>query len=274
MALNSRTSATEGDSSCTESAVTVRGHRIRLLSAGAGEPLLYLHGTGDTGEWLPALSVLASGYQVLRPDLPGFSHSQRRDDVRTVHDLAYRTWDLIDALGLDSVRVAGSSLGGWLAADLATMEPARVSHLVLSGAAGLRPPGGFGVDMFLLSPDQVLARTYHQPKARRQALAAAAQRAADPQQQVLALRNRAATAGLAWNPYFHDPGLVHRLHRIRARTLVIWGEQDQLMPLECGRMYAQLIPGAQLELIPECGHLPEAEATAQFCAAITAFLAT
>lgn len=260
--------------SCAESTVTVRGHRVRLLSAGSGDPVLYLHDAGDPGTWTPALSVLAGSYRVLRPDLPGFNHSERREDVRSVHDLAYRTWDLIDVLGLDLVRVVGHSLGGWLAADLATVEPARISHLVLVSAAGLRPPGGFGVDVFVLSPDELLAKAYHRPEARAQAMAGAVQHEADPQRQVLQLRNRAAAAGLAWNPYFHDPGLPHRLDRIRARTLVVWGEQDQLMPVECGRMYARMIPGARLEVIPECGHLPQAEATAQFCAVAAAFLAT
>jgi len=257
-----------------ESTVAVRGHSVRLLSAGAGHPVLYLHSAGDLGAWTPALSALAGGYRVLRPDLPGFNFSQRRDDVRSVHDLAYRTWDLIDALGLDTVRVIGSSLGGWLAADLATVEPARVSHLVLAGAAGLRPPGGFGVDVFVLSPAQMVAKIYHRPEIRAKAAAQAAERQADPELQLLQLRNRAAAARLAWNPYFHDPGLADRLHRVRARTLAIWGEQDQLMPLECGRMYARLIPGARLEAIAECGHLPQAEATARFCDLVMAFLGT
>jgi pimeloyl-ACP methyl ester carboxylesterase len=257
-----------------ESSVTVRGHTVRLLSAGTGEPVLYLHSASDLGAWDLALSGLAGSYQVVRPDLPGFNHSQRRDDVGSVHDLAYWTWDLIDALGLDSVRVVGSSLGGWLGADLATIEPARVSHLVLAGAAGLRPPGGYAVDVFVLSPDQILTRTYHRPEVGERERALAAEQEADPEAQLLRLRNRAATAGLAWNPYFHDPRLAGRLHRVRARTLVIWGERDQLMPLECGRMYARLIPGARLEAIAECGHLPQAEATAQFCDLVMAFLGT
>lgn len=262
------------EDSCAESTVTVRGHLVRLLSAGEGEPVLYLHSAGDLGAWTPALSSLATGYRVLRPDLPGFNHSQRRDDVRSVHDLAYRIWDLIDALGLDNVRVVGSSLGGWVAADLATVEPARVSHLVLVGAAGLRPPGGFGADVFVLSSDQMLAKTYYRAGIRERERARAADRDADPELQLLWLRNRAATAGLAWNPYFHDPGLPHRLHRVRARTLTVWGEHDQLMPLECGRMYERLIPGARLQVVADCGHLPQAEAPAEFCGLAMAFLAT
>jgi pimeloyl-ACP methyl ester carboxylesterase len=262
-----------GSAGHTESTVTVRGHTVRLLSAGSGAPVLYLHGADDLGVWTPALSALATSFRVLRPDLPGFNYSQPRADVRSVHDLAYRTWDLIDALALDRVRVIGSSLGGWLAADLSTVEPARISHLVLTGAAGLRPAAGFGVDVFVLSPAELAARTYHGAQAREQALAAAAERESDPQQQVLQLRNRAAAARLAWNPYFHDPGLVDRLHRIRARTLIIWGDQDQLMPAECGRRYQQLIPGARLELLAGCGHLPQSERPADFCDLTTAFLA-
>lgn len=262
-----------GTAGHAESAVTVRGHTVRLLSAGSGEPVLYLHGAGDLGAWTPALSVLAASFRVLRPDLPGFNYSQPRADVRSVHDLAYRTWDLIDALGLGSVRVMGSSLGGWLAADLATIEPGRISHLVLIGAAGLRPAAGFGADVFVLSPAEMAARTYHGAQARERALAAAAERESDPELQLLQLRNRAATARLAWNPYFHDPGLADRLHRVRARTLIIWGEQDQLMPAECGRRYRQLIPGARLELLAGCGHLPQSELTAEFCELASAFLA-
>ena len=256
-----------------ESTVTVRGCTLRLLTAGSGAPVLYLHGPDDLGTWTQALSALATSYTVFRPDLPGFNYSQPRADVRSVHDLAYRTWDLIDALGLDSVRVIGSSLGGWLAADLATVEPARVSHLVLAGAAGLRPAAGFPVDVFVLSPAELAAKTYHGAQARERALAAAAERESDPQQQLLQLRNRAAAARLAWNPYFHDPGLADRLHRVRARTLIIWGEQDQLLPAECGRRYEQLIPGARLEVLAGCGHLPQTEASLEFCELTGAFLA-
>jgi pimeloyl-ACP methyl ester carboxylesterase len=262
-----------GTSGHAESTVAVRGHTVRLLSAGSGDAVLYLHGAGDLGAWTPALSVLSRSYWLLRPDLPGFNYSQPRADVRSVHDLAYRTWDLIDALGLDSVRVVGSSLGGWLAADLATIEPARVSHLVLTGAAGLRSAAGFGVDVFVLSQAEMAAKTFYGAQARERALALVAEREGDPELQVLHLRNRAATARLAWNPYFHDPGLADRLHRVRARTLAIWGEQDQLVPAECGRRYAQLIPGARLEVLAGCGHLPEAERTAEFCELARAFLA-
>lgn len=256
----------------TEQVVTVRGSDVRVLSAGAGQAVLYLHGSGDLGTWMPALDLLARRYRVIRPDLPGFNHSQPRDDIESVHDLAYWAWDLIDALDLDTVRVVGSSLGGWLAADLATIEPSRLSHLVLVGAAGLRPAGGFGTDVFVLSPPEVLARAYHQDEVRRRLAAEAATGEDDPGRLLLMLRNRAATARLAWNPYFHDPRLASRLHRIRARTLLVWGENDQLMPVACGRRYAGLIRSASLRVIPGCGHLPQVERTDQFAELTIPFL--
>jgi pimeloyl-ACP methyl ester carboxylesterase len=257
-----------------ESTVEVRGSRVRLLTAGTGDPVLYLHGSGDLGGWLPAHSALAADYTVIRPDLPGFNHSEPRKDVGTISDLAFRIWDLVDELGLETLRVVGSSLGGWLAADLATIEPSRISHLVLVDAAGLRPAGGHGVDMFVLSPAEILARTYHSQQMRDQMVAAAGERENDPDAFLLMLRNRAATAKLAWNPYFHDVRLPDRLHRVRARTLAVWGAEDQLVPVECGQRYAELIPDARLHTIAGCGHLPQLERTEEFLAAVTPFLAS
>lgn len=252
-----------------ESAVVVRGCRVRLLRAGSGAPLLYLHGSGDLGGWLSAHAAWADSYTVWRPDLPGFNHSERRDDVGSVSDLAFRMWDLVDELGIGDVRLVGSSLGGWLAADMATIEPARVSHLVLLDAAGLRPDGGHGVDMFVLSPAEILARTYHSPPP-----ANDADGGDDPDQVLLALRNRAATAKLAWNPYFHDVRLSDRLHRVRAKTIVVWGQQDELIPVECGRRYAELIPGARLHTVADCGHLPLLERTDEVLDVVAPFLAS
>lgn len=257
----------------TESVVSVRGSQVRLLRAGDGEPVVYLHDSDDPGEWLPAHSALAADHAVLRPDLPGFNHSERRDDVGTVSDLAFRMWDVVDELGLASIRLIGSGLGGWLAADMATVEPARVSHLVLLGAAGLRPAGGHGVDEFVMTPAEILDHTYHSPDVRDRMARVADERAADPDSFLLALRNRAATARLAWNPYFHDVRLPDRLHRIRAHTLVVWGVLDRLIPVECGRRYAELVPDARLHMIDECGHLPLIERPDDALAAIRPFLA-
>ncbi len=257
-----------------ESTLTVRGTQVRLLTGGTGDPVLYLHGSGDLGAWLPAHERLAADYSVYRPDLPGFNHSQPREDIGNVHDAAYSIWNLVDELGLDTIRVVGSSLGGWVADDLATIEPARISHLVLIDAAGLRPANGFPVDMFVLSPAEILDLTYHDEQKRTAAVAYATEREDDPDNFLLMLRNRAATAKLGWNPYMHDVRLPSRLHRVKAKTLVLWGREDKLVPLECGEKYAELIPGAQLKVIDGCGHLPLLERSDDALDAVVPFLAS
>ncbi|MQA10761.1 MAG: alpha/beta fold hydrolase [Pseudonocardiaceae bacterium] len=249
----------------------VRGSSVRMRSGGSGAPVVYLHGAGDLGDWLPVHDRLASSYTVYRPDLPGFNHSQRWEQIDSTHDMAYAVLDILDALGLHQVRLIGSSLGGWVAADLATIEPDRVSHLVLVDPAGLRPDGGHPVDMFAMSPTEILERTYHTPELRERVRAAAAERESDPDAFLLLLRNRAATAKLAWNPYFHDVKLPGRLHRIRARTQIIWGSEDQLLPAELGQKFTTLIPHANLHLVPECGHLPQIEQPDHFLDAVLPF---
>ncbi len=239
----------------TERDLEVRGIRVHLLSAGSGEPLLYLHGGGDLGAWTPALSALASRCAVVRPDHPGFSASGDADGIDSIHELAFFYLDLLDELGLDRVMVMGHSIGGWLAADLATIEPDRVSRLILVSAAGLRA-GEHTPDIFLLSAMEMADLTHHTQEGRAAARRWAMELADDPGQFARYLRNRAAMAHLGWNPYLHDPKLPRRLHRITAPALVVWGARDGLFPVSCAHRWAELLPSAELKIIPEAGHLP------------------
>src|SRR5579872_58432 len=196
----SRTAAT-----FAEQDVIVLGTRVRMLSAGSGPPLLYLHDSGDLGEWAPLLSGLAEHFAVRRPDHPGFNASADGTDIDSVHDLAFFYLDLLDEIGADRAVVIGPGLGGWLAADLATIEPGRVSKLILAGAFGIRG-GELAPDIFLLNPAELADLTYHTGEARAAAVERAARLADDPGHLARYLRNRAATAHLGWNPYLHDPG--------------------------------------------------------------------
>jgi pimeloyl-ACP methyl ester carboxylesterase len=79
-----------------------------------------------------------------------------------------------------------------------------------------------------------------------------------------ALKNRHTTARLAWEPRFHDPHLPKWLHRIKVPVTIVWGEQDKILPVGFAKEFQRLIPGAKLEIIPSCGHLPHAEKPDQF----------
>ncbi|MGE5136528.1 MAG: alpha/beta fold hydrolase [Gemmatimonadota bacterium] len=255
---------------CRERDLDVRGIRVRLLSGGSGEPLLYLHGGGDLGQWTPALAALAGRYTVLRPDHPGFSASGDADGIDSVHELAFFYLDLLDELGLGRVMVVGHSLGGWLAADLATIEPGRVSKLVLVSAAGLRA-GEHIPDIFLLSAMELADLTHHTQEGRAAGREWARQLADDPETHARYLRNRAALAHLGWNPYLHDPKLPRRLHRVTAPALVVWGARDGVFPVSCAHRWAGLLPAAELKIIPEAGHVPLEEQTGATVRAVLDF---
>lgn len=253
----------------TERELDVRGTRIHLLEAGSGEPLVYLHGGGDAGQWTPALAALAGRYAVCRPDHPGFNASGDAGGIDSVHDLAFFYLDLLDQLGLGRVMLVGHSIGGWLAADLATIEPQRVSKLVLVSAAGVRAEA-HAADIFLLSALEMAGLTFHTAEGRAAARQEAQGLADDPERLARYLRNRAALAHLGWNPYLHDPKLPGRLHRITAPTLILWGAHDALFPTGYARRWAELLPHAQLKILRETGHRPLEE---QVGAAVTALLA-
>lgn len=264
-----------------EHIIDVRGRRIRVAQAGQGAPLVYLHGSGDLGDWGPALSLLARDFTVYRPDHPGFNHSDDDPSVDTVLDMAFAYLDLFDRLGFDRLdpdrlgagrpSLVGVSLGGWIAAQIAVLAPDRFAKLVLVDAAGLRAEVPTP-DVFTLSPVQVAELLYHKPELRAAAVAAARKITDDPGMFQRYLRNRMASAHLAWNPYMHDPKLGGRLHRVAAPVLVIWGAQDRLLPVAYARGWMEALGTARLEIIDDAGHLPPAEQPEVFAAVVCEFL--
>lgn len=250
----------------------VRGVRTRILRAGGGPPLLFLHGSGDRGRWLPGLGLLAERFDVIRPDHPGFHDSAEAEHIDTVHDLAFFYLDLLDELGLERTAVVGSSLGGWLAADLASTAPERVERLVLSDPAGLRADGVPTPDMFAMSPAELVDELFVSQELRDAAVAEAAAMEDDLELLRPYLRSRIATAHLGWNPYLHDPKLPHRLHRAAMPALVLWGAQDGLLPPALADVWAQALPNARVEILPETGHVAHLERPERFAALVTDFL--
>lgn len=88
----------------------------------------------------------------------------------------------------------------------------------------------------------------------------------------MAESNREMAARLCWKPYMYDPRLPFLLARVTIPTRIVWGRQDQLVPLECGQLYQQAIPGAELVVIDQCGHLPQVEKPEEFVRCALAFL--
>jgi pimeloyl-ACP methyl ester carboxylesterase len=253
--------------------VDVRGRRTSVLRRGEGDPLLYLHSaTGETW-WTDFDELLATaGFDVVHPAHPGYENSEGLADIDDIHDLAFHTLDLLDALELDRVALVGSSLGGWLAAELAVYAPDRIAKVVLADPAGLAPPAA---DMWALKPpdlaDLLFADQEHWMAQLMHAIDVETQ-LPPPEILMPLLQSMEAAARIGWNPHLYDPKLAGRLHRVKAPALVVWGEADGFIPAETGERWLELVAGARLELIPSCGHLPVLERPDELARLVTAFL--
>jgi pimeloyl-ACP methyl ester carboxylesterase len=244
-----------------ETTITVRGTHIRLLRGGAGAPLIFLHGaSGHTG-WLPFLERLSARFDVLVPEHPGFGTSDDPAWLDRSSDLAYFYLNLMEALRLDGVHLIGTSLGGWIAAELAIRNTSRLASLTLTCAVGITADGTTIDDVFRMSAEENARRFYHDPERVQARLDAAAQ--ADPR---IVARNRSTVVRLAY-PHFTNPELPKWLHRIDVPTLLAWGENDGLVPPKFGEAYRRLIPNANLVVIPNAGHAPFEEQPDAFLAA-------
>lgn len=252
----------------SNSRLTIRGCNIGLLRGGAGRPLLVLSGAGGAGQWLPYMADLAARHDVIVPEHPGFGASDTPDWLDTVADLANFYLDLMDELDLRDVALVGFSLGGWIAAELAVRNTRRLASLTLVGAAGIHVPGVPQVDTFLLTDEQRVRAMFHDERAAAPMLAQLAR----PEAIDTELKNRATTARLIWQPRGYDPQLAKWLHRIDVPTLLIWGADDRLYPKDYAYAYQRLIPGAKVEIIADCGHLPQIEQRAAFVAVLEGFL--
>ncbi len=249
------------------SVLAVRGCRIRLMRAGAGDPLVYLHGASGAA-WLPFLQQLADKFDVIAPEHPGFGESDTPAWLDNIHDVAYFYLDLLEELKLEGVHLVGNSLGGFIAAELAVRNTQRLGSLTLAGSAGLHVPGVRQLDSFLVTDEQRLRQFFYDPK-RAEAMIA---RVLDPNNEDTALRNQTTVAKLVWQPRSHDPNLHKWLHRIDVPTLLIWGDTDRMFPKEHAQAFQQAIPGAKLAMIPQCGHVPQIEKPDEFVAALETFL--
>ncbi|MCL2385798.1 MAG: alpha/beta hydrolase [Alphaproteobacteria bacterium] len=204
------------------------------------------------------------------PSHPGFGGTPLPDWLDSVDDLSYLYLDLLDAMDLRNVTVLGFSLGGWIAAEMAVRCSARISGMVLVGAVGIkigdRETRDFP-DIYAIKPEEVTRLIYHIPGL-----------APDPakmseEELMLIARHRAAAALYLWEPYMHHPKLWRRLRRIDVPTLYIRGAHDGLVSQKYAEAYCAAIPGAQLIVMDDAGHVPEQERPDAFVAEINKFAA-
>ncbi len=239
--------------------------------AGAGPPLLFLHGGDYVAQNAAFLDRLTRRWRVMAPRHPGFGHSERPDGLRTIHDLAYLYLDWLDRQR-DGVVVVGSSFGGWIALEIGVRSVEKISALVLIGSLGVKFGGREErdiVDIHALPEDERHRRTFFDPA---QVLPDYA--ALSDDELIAIARDRQATALYGWRPYMHNPGLKQWLHRVRVPTLVLWGDNDGIATPDYGEKLSAALPNAKFRHIAQAGHYPQIERPDMVADAIEHFAAT
>lgn len=267
----------------------VAGARVAYTTAGQGPPLLLLHGDGESRRgWQAVVPQLAQRWRVIAPDLPGYGDSASISDASSER---FATWvgELLDALDVEAAPIVGNSLGGLLAIDVALGAPERVRALVLVDAAGLGAlinpvlgamalPGIGELNVAAASaPFTSLARS----EARRMLLFAHPSRAPRWWRQEMRRLSRPGTVATSVAirratsaPWGQRRIVLERLREVRVPTLVVWGQQDLIVPASHGRAALERLPDGRLAVIPECGHLPHVERPEAFLAEVEPFLAS
>ena len=249
--------------------VDVAGCRVHLRRGGAGRPLLYLHGMDGAAEFPPILEELSRSYDVWLPQHPGFGHSAEPEWLDTIHDLAYFYLDFLEAMKLEQVHLVASSLGGWLALEMAVRSTARMRALTVIAPPGIYRAGLLRGDPFLWTAEERVRNVYLDQSIPDAQLA----KRASPEDVEIAQKNFHTFARLAWEPRLFDPHLHKWLHRIQVPVQIVWGDSDRLLPPAYAEEFRKLLPHARVDLIERCGHNPHIEKPREFLARFAAFTA-
>jgi pimeloyl-ACP methyl ester carboxylesterase len=241
----------------TISTIKIAGIDLEIFEAGQGAPLVWLHGAPGFNPKHEFVDLVAARRRLIAPSHPGFGRSSLPEWLDTVDDIAHVYLELLDRLDLRQTDVVGTSLGGWIAAEMASKVPERIRRLVLVGPVGVkigRPDKLDIPDIFAMPQDDVNKLVYHDPEKMKIEPATLSD-----DELALMFRNRETLALLVWEPWMHNPKLKHRLHRAAMPTLFVRGESDGLVSADYLAGYAKLLPKAHTVTIPSAGHAPQQE---------------
>jgi len=240
---------------------------ITVTEQGQGHPVLVLHGGGgpQTVSAFAELLAMQRPARVITPTHPGFGGTPRVGSLTGIPDLAAVYVALLADFRLQDVTVIGNSIGGWIAAEMALADSQRISSVVLVDAVGIVVPGHPIADFFSLSPKQVAELSYHDPER------FGIDPSKLPPEALQVMAGNRATLSLYAGAAMGDAGLTARLADVRTPTLVVWGDSDQIVDPDYGREFAGAIPGAEFQLLPDTGHLPQIETPGALLDAVWAF---
>jgi pimeloyl-ACP methyl ester carboxylesterase len=264
---------TLGSATYVEEMVSVGDATLHMLRGGSGRPAVVLHGIEGPEGWLAFHEALSRGAEVYAPTHPGFGRSPRPEWMESItHQALFYEWYLREA-GIEEVDLIGFGVGGWIAAEMAAMCSHNLRRLVLVDAAGVRPAESEMLDIFTRAWRDIVEACVDDP-----GTAEEFRRIYDASPIVdfggTREAGRSMMTRMCYRPYMHNPAFPAALGAIRTPTLIVWGANDRIIPLECGQLYQQAIPGARLEVIDGCGHWPHYEKPEALAEIVRRFLET
>jgi pimeloyl-ACP methyl ester carboxylesterase len=233
--------------------LTVDGVKTVVYSAGKGEPVVFFHGAG-TVDGFDFAEPLTEKLRVIAPYHPGFGESDDDPSFTTLHDYVMHYLELFDALKLDTFNLVGLSLGGYLAATFASEHGHRVKKLALIAPYGIDDRKHPASDLMIVPGEQVpglLVSNFDVLKKRLPA---------KPDLDFIGDRYRESGtfARLVWERPI-DPKFTRYLHRIKAPTLIVWGDEDRVIPVQQTEVWRKAIPQAKIKIYKKAGHLVHLE---------------
>jgi len=243
---------------------------LELFESGQGSPVLFLHGASGFDQKQPFVAPLAARRRLIAPSHSGFGKSSLPEWLDSVDDIAHIYLELLDTLDLGQVDIVGCSIGGWIAAEIATKSPERVRRLVMAGPVGVKVGSADKLDIpdiFAMPQADVQKLLFHDPVR----MTPDIRKMSDDELAVM-FRNRETLALLVWEPWMHNTKLKWRLHRVKSPALFIRGSSDGLVSDDYLKAYAALLPNARTLTIPAAGHAPHLEQPEAFASAVLEFL--
>ncbi|HET7841688.1 MAG TPA: alpha/beta hydrolase [Terriglobia bacterium] len=255
-----------------EKKVSVYGQEIHYYEEGKGPAVIFLHGmVGTSTDWAYNLGPLSQNYHVIALDQVGFGHSSKPRIEYTIANFVDFLREFMRVRRIPKAVIVANSLGGWIACDFAASHPDLVDRLVLVDASGLDAPVHHDVPVDMNPSTQDGMRRlwetlfFDQTKLTPEiADYSWNRRLRDGDSDTI----RRLVAGLVKGNEFEDA----KMGSIKARTLIIWGHDDKILPLEAGQRLQRALPGSELVVIDECGHVPQLEKPAEFNRILLRFL--
>jgi pimeloyl-ACP methyl ester carboxylesterase len=263
--------------------VEVDGVRIHYQEKGVGTPLILIHGyTSSTYSWKDVFEPLSKNFRVIALDLKGFGFSGKADGDYTRRAQGTLVMRFLDQLKIEKAWLCGSSMGGEVALNIALMSPPRVLGLILLDSSGVNVPGaGSLAPRYLLIP--VVGRlltslALRSDKLVREGLEKSFYDDSHVTPERVAYYHRplqtrgGQLAALRARTQADQFPVEADLGRINLPVLIIWGAEDELIPLEAGRKMSSLIKNSKLVVVERCGHLPQEETPTRVVDEITKFV--